>query len=230
MHRDELASLGAGEVVAVDASAYFSRPGPRIVDGLELLAHILHPELVPENPARRPGRSRWRSERHPRTAPALLERSLRRRPPAGDDRRRAGPRPLRAARRPARRRRPGRRSAGGGGRSHDPPAQRPAPRARPPPGAGRAGARGGPRRRRPGRAGPAPGRRARALQHLGRARRGGRGGGWPASPTSGTCARSTPAFGRVWPAYRRLLLTARALPCVSRATAAQFGGSARGPR
>jgi iron complex transport system substrate-binding protein len=48
MHRDELASLGAGEVVAVDASAYFSRPGPRIVDGLELLAHILHPELVPD--------------------------------------------------------------------------------------------------------------------------------------------------------------------------------------
>ncbi len=51
MHRDELASLGAGEVVAVDASAYFSRPGPRLVDGLELLAHILHPELVPESPA-----------------------------------------------------------------------------------------------------------------------------------------------------------------------------------
>ncbi len=46
MHRDELAALGAGEVVAVDAAAYFSRPGPRIVDGLELLAHILHPELV----------------------------------------------------------------------------------------------------------------------------------------------------------------------------------------
>jgi iron complex transport system substrate-binding protein len=50
MHHDQLAALGAGEVVAVDASAYFSRPGPRIVDGLELLAHILHPELVPENP------------------------------------------------------------------------------------------------------------------------------------------------------------------------------------
>ena len=50
MHHDELAALGAGEVVAVNASAYFSRPGPRIVDGLELLAHILHPELVPENP------------------------------------------------------------------------------------------------------------------------------------------------------------------------------------
>jgi iron complex transport system substrate-binding protein len=51
MHRDELAALGAGEVVAVDAAAYFSRPGPRIVDGLELLAHILHPELVPEPPS-----------------------------------------------------------------------------------------------------------------------------------------------------------------------------------
>ena len=48
MHRDELAAVGAGEVVAVDASAYFSRPGPRLVDGLELLAHILHPELVSE--------------------------------------------------------------------------------------------------------------------------------------------------------------------------------------
>jgi len=52
MHRDELAVLGAGEVVAVDAAAYFSRPGTRIVDGLELLAHILHPERVPEAPGR----------------------------------------------------------------------------------------------------------------------------------------------------------------------------------
>jgi iron complex transport system substrate-binding protein len=44
MHRDELAALGADRVVAVDGGAYFSRPGPRIIDGLELLAHILHPE------------------------------------------------------------------------------------------------------------------------------------------------------------------------------------------
>jgi iron complex transport system substrate-binding protein len=46
----ELAKLGARRVVAVDASATFSRPGPRLVDGLELLAHVLHPELVPETP------------------------------------------------------------------------------------------------------------------------------------------------------------------------------------
>jgi iron complex transport system substrate-binding protein len=42
----ELRSTGARRVVAVDAAAYFSRPGPRLVDGLELLGHLLHPELV----------------------------------------------------------------------------------------------------------------------------------------------------------------------------------------
>jgi iron complex transport system substrate-binding protein len=47
MHREQLVAVGAGEVVAVDAASYFSRPGPRIVDGLELLAGILHPELFP---------------------------------------------------------------------------------------------------------------------------------------------------------------------------------------
>ncbi|MHB1568406.1 MAG: cobalamin-binding protein [Solirubrobacteraceae bacterium] len=51
MHHEQLVALGAGEVVAVDAGAYFSRPGPRLVDGLELLAHIIHPELFPEPPA-----------------------------------------------------------------------------------------------------------------------------------------------------------------------------------
>ena len=50
MHRDQLAALGAGEVVAVDAAAYFSRPGPRIIEGLELLAHLIHPEKFPEPP------------------------------------------------------------------------------------------------------------------------------------------------------------------------------------
>ena len=46
-----LRALGADHVVAVDASAYFSRPGPRLIDGLELLAHILHPDRVPQAPA-----------------------------------------------------------------------------------------------------------------------------------------------------------------------------------
>jgi iron complex transport system substrate-binding protein len=43
---ERIASLGAGRVFAVDAASTFSRPGPRLVDGVELLAHILHPDLV----------------------------------------------------------------------------------------------------------------------------------------------------------------------------------------
>ena len=49
-YRDRLDSLGAGQVVAVEAGAYFSRPGPRLVDGLELLAWLLHPDRFPEPP------------------------------------------------------------------------------------------------------------------------------------------------------------------------------------
>jgi iron complex transport system substrate-binding protein len=50
-YADELASLGARRIVAVDAAAYFSRPGPRLITGLELLGHILHPDRLPEAPA-----------------------------------------------------------------------------------------------------------------------------------------------------------------------------------
>ncbi|HEX2436456.1 MAG TPA: ABC transporter substrate-binding protein [Solirubrobacterales bacterium] len=46
-YRDQLAALGAERVVAVDAAASFSRPGPRLVEGTELLAHLLHPDAVP---------------------------------------------------------------------------------------------------------------------------------------------------------------------------------------
>jgi iron complex transport system substrate-binding protein len=40
---ESLASLGAREVYAVDAAASFSRPGPRLVDGVEVLAGLLDP-------------------------------------------------------------------------------------------------------------------------------------------------------------------------------------------
>jgi iron complex transport system substrate-binding protein len=50
-HVDELEELGARKVVAVDASGLFSRPSHRLVDGLETLAHILHPDRVPEAPS-----------------------------------------------------------------------------------------------------------------------------------------------------------------------------------
>jgi iron complex transport system substrate-binding protein len=52
----ELRALRAGECYAVDGNAYFSRPGPRVVDGIELLASLLHPDRV---------RSRMRAIRMP---------------------------------------------------------------------------------------------------------------------------------------------------------------------
>ena len=44
--RPEAAALG--RIYAVDANAYFSRPGPRLVDGVELLGALLHPETSDE--------------------------------------------------------------------------------------------------------------------------------------------------------------------------------------
>jgi iron complex transport system substrate-binding protein len=43
----DLPAVKAGKVFAANGHAFFSRPGPRLVDGLELLAHIIHPEIFP---------------------------------------------------------------------------------------------------------------------------------------------------------------------------------------
>jgi iron complex transport system substrate-binding protein len=43
----ELPAVKAGNVFAVNGHAFFSRPGPRLVDGLEILAHLIHPEVFP---------------------------------------------------------------------------------------------------------------------------------------------------------------------------------------
>jgi iron complex transport system substrate-binding protein len=44
----ELPAVRSGQVFAVDGSAYFSRPGPRVIDGIELLAEILDPDAFEE--------------------------------------------------------------------------------------------------------------------------------------------------------------------------------------
>jgi iron complex transport system substrate-binding protein len=44
-----LPAVRDGRVYAVDANSYFARPGPRVVDGTELLAHLIHPELFSWN-------------------------------------------------------------------------------------------------------------------------------------------------------------------------------------
>jgi len=46
----ELPAASAGRVYLVDGNAYFSRPGPRLVDSLEILAHALHPDVHPLPP------------------------------------------------------------------------------------------------------------------------------------------------------------------------------------
>ncbi len=43
---DQIELLGAQRIFAVDAASTFSRPGPRLIDGVELLGHLLHPDLV----------------------------------------------------------------------------------------------------------------------------------------------------------------------------------------
>jgi len=42
---EDLPAVRSGDVWATDATSYFSRPGPRVVDGVEILARILHPEI-----------------------------------------------------------------------------------------------------------------------------------------------------------------------------------------
>lgn len=45
-HWEQIAALGAGRAFALDPAPAFAEPGPRLVDGIELLAHLLHPELI----------------------------------------------------------------------------------------------------------------------------------------------------------------------------------------
>lgn len=44
----DLPAVREGRVYAVDASSYFSRPGPRLVDGVAILASLCHPSLFGE--------------------------------------------------------------------------------------------------------------------------------------------------------------------------------------
>jgi iron complex transport system substrate-binding protein len=42
---DDVPAVRDGRVWVTDGSSYFSRPGPRLVDSLELLAHVIHPDV-----------------------------------------------------------------------------------------------------------------------------------------------------------------------------------------
>lgn len=47
---DSLSCVRSNRVYVVDGSSYFNRPGPRLVDSLEILAHALHPSAHPLPP------------------------------------------------------------------------------------------------------------------------------------------------------------------------------------
>ena len=46
---NDLPAVKAGNVYALNGNAYFSRPGPRLVNGLEILARIIHPEQTAQD-------------------------------------------------------------------------------------------------------------------------------------------------------------------------------------
>jgi iron complex transport system substrate-binding protein len=46
---DSLPAARTGEIYLVNASAYFARPGPRVIDSIEILAGIVHPKEFPES-------------------------------------------------------------------------------------------------------------------------------------------------------------------------------------
>ncbi|MHB8481639.1 MAG: cobalamin-binding protein [Nitrospiria bacterium] len=48
-HWNTLAGVRKKRVYLVDANSYFARPGPRIIEGGELLAYLIHPDLFQEN-------------------------------------------------------------------------------------------------------------------------------------------------------------------------------------
>jgi iron complex transport system substrate-binding protein len=63
-HWELIASLGATRIFTLEPSV-FSRPGPELVDGVELLGHVLHPDLIDP-----PGNAGYAAMRAPVSRPA----------------------------------------------------------------------------------------------------------------------------------------------------------------
>lgn len=62
---EHIESLGAARVFAVSAQAAFGDPGPRLIDGIELVGHLLHPDLMDP-----PGNTPFTRLRSPAPRPA----------------------------------------------------------------------------------------------------------------------------------------------------------------
>ncbi len=64
-HWNELSAVRGGRVYTVDGNAYFNRSGPRIVNSLEIVAGLLHPELFALPPIMQDGIRVWQQLRSP---------------------------------------------------------------------------------------------------------------------------------------------------------------------
>jgi iron complex transport system substrate-binding protein len=47
---DEVPAVRAGRVYVMDGNAYIARPGPRIIEGTEILARLLHSDAFSDGP------------------------------------------------------------------------------------------------------------------------------------------------------------------------------------
>ena len=63
-------AIHAGRGVVVDATSHFSRPGPRVAAGVELLARLFHPDVFPDVVL--DGRARFLASRGPRRPRGIL--------------------------------------------------------------------------------------------------------------------------------------------------------------
>lgn len=64
-HWESVAALGAARVLAVEGAKAFSDAGPNLIDGVELLGHVLHPDLIDP-----PGNTRFAPLRAPARRPS----------------------------------------------------------------------------------------------------------------------------------------------------------------
>jgi iron complex transport system substrate-binding protein len=55
----DIAAVRSGRAYVVDGNAYLNRPGPRLVDSLEILAHMIHPKLIDSQTLVPPAGSAW---------------------------------------------------------------------------------------------------------------------------------------------------------------------------
>ncbi|MDG2206461.1 MAG: cobalamin-binding protein [Pirellulales bacterium] len=69
-HFSSLPAVRDGRCYAIDGNAYFNRSGPRLVESLEILAHLLHPRKIASPDAANRRQGAWKQLFHEKSSPA----------------------------------------------------------------------------------------------------------------------------------------------------------------